>query len=144
LTPEEYLKKHNEFSSGTLETGWFYLEICYFASIGRVLDLLRKHIKFGVNLDKDLLLIELGELLRQFVNLSKHTMQHGVFLFYDWTRSKEMVPAGISGCANSILNMMRALDFEKRIHFLANACSHMGFTFLDVAEKSLESIQLQR
>lgn len=143
MTPEEYLKKHSQFSSGTLETGWFYLEISYFASIGRVLDLLGKHIKFGVNLDKDLLLFELGELLRQFVNLSKHAMSHGVFAFYDWNRSKEMVPAGISGCANSILNMMRALDFEKRIHFLANACSHIGFTFDDVAQKSLENIQLR-
>lgn len=143
LTPEEYLKRYNEFLRGTLETGWFYSEVSYFASIGRVLELLRRHLKFGINLDKDLLLTELGELLRQYVNLSMHTMSHGVFLFHDWAKSREMVPAGIAGCANSILNMMRTSDAEKSIHFLANACSHMGFTFDKVAQRSLENIASQ-
>ena len=137
MTPEDYLKRIQAFSSGTLETGWFFSEVSYYAAIGKVLDSLKPYLKFGVNIDKDRILGSLGALLKSLVSLSYFTMNHGTFISTDWLKSREMVPAGINGCANSILNMLKSDDFSKRIHFFANACSHVGFDFIAVSRRSL-------
>lgn len=143
MTPEDYLKKIQVFSNGTLETGWFFSEVSYYAAIGRVLESLRPHLKFGCNIDRGFILGELGFLLRNLVNLSSLSMYHGFFLSHDWSKSREMVPAGVNGCANSILNMLKTDDTERRTHFLANACSHLGFTFEVVAARSLEDAEFE-
>lgn len=140
MNPEEYLKQSQTFKNKHLETRWFVAEVNYYAAIGKVLDSLRNHLKFGCGYDKELILGELGFLLSSFVELCVCTMYHGVFVSHDWRRSIEMVPAGVNGCANSILNMTKTDDVSKRCHFFMNACSHLGFSFEEVALRSLQDL----
>jgi hypothetical protein len=141
MTAEEYVKQSQAFKNKYLETRWFVAEVNYYAAIGNTLDSLRGHLRFGCDIDRDFILGELGFLLGALVEHQVCTMAHGVFISHDWRRSIEMVPAGVNGCANSILNMTKTDDPERRCHFFANACSHLGFNFEDVASRSLENMK---
>ena len=141
MTQDEYLKQAQDFRNWNHELTWFSAEVTYYAAAGRVLDSLRHHLRLGCGIDKDKILQELAFLLWALTGLCACTMSHGDFLSHDWNSSKEMVPAGVNGCANSILNMIRSSESSRRVHFLANACSHLGFTFETVAKRSIEILQ---
>lgn len=141
MTPEEYVKRSQVFKNKHLETRWFVAEVNYYAAIGRALDSLRGHLRFGCAIDKNFILGELGFLLNALVEHQVCTMTHGVFISHDWVKSIEMVPAGVNGCANSILNMTKSDDPSRRCHFFANACSHLGFSFEDVALRNIEDME---
>ena len=141
MTPEEYLKQIKLFSNRHHELTWFTAEVAYYAAAGRVLDSLRGHLRLGCGIDNNKILRELGSLLKALTELCVCTVSHGEFLMHNWSSSREMVPAGVNGCANSILNMIRAGETGRRAHFLANACSHLGFDFGAVARQSLEDIK---
>ena len=141
MTPQEYLKQIKVFSNRNHELTWFSAEVAYYADAGRVLDSLRGHLRFGCGIDNDKILRELGFLLKSLVDLCVCTMSHGEFLMHNWSSSREMVPAGVNGCANSILNMIRTGETGRRVHFLANACSHLGFGFDAVANQSVEYLK---
>jgi hypothetical protein len=143
MNSNEYVKLTQLFSEKNYESRWFVAEVNYYAAAGRVLDLLKNHLKLGYGIDKDSILRELGNLLKTFVELCVCTMSHNDFISHEWSKSKEMVPAGVSGCANGILNMIRATSNDRRIHFLANACSHLGFSFIDVAQSSVDNLKDQ-
>ena len=140
MTSEEYLKQSQVFTQKNIESYWFITEVTYYSAAGRVLDSLRNHLRFGCGIEKDNILKELSFLLKSLVDLCVCTMSHLDFIAHDWVLSREMVPAGVNGCANSILNMIRTGEPTRRIHFLANACSHMGFSFKDVATRSLNDL----
>lgn len=140
MSPDEYVLKYNSYTRGTIESGWFFAEVYYYSSIGRALDCLKSHLRWGCNFDKESFLSEMGNVLRSYVNLCQHNMTCGDFLSHDWAKSREMVPGGISGCANGLVNMLRSDDSIRRIHFFANACSHVGFTFDMVAQRSLSDL----
>jgi hypothetical protein len=137
MSPEEYLKLVHFTWSRHAESTWFVSEVAYYAAAGRVLDSLKGHLRLGCGIDKEKILTELAGLLRSLVELCTCTMSHGEFASHSWVSSREMVPAGVNGCANSILNMIRSAETSRRIHFLANACSQLGFTFDMVASRSL-------
>ena len=141
MTQDEYFKQTRVFFSRGHELTWFSAEISYYAAAGRTLDSLSRHLRLGCGIDKDKILQELASLLWAFTGLCSCTMSHGDFLAHNWDTSKEMVPAGVNGCANSILNMIRSGETSKRVHFLANACSHLGFSFETVAQKSIEILK---
>jgi hypothetical protein len=143
MTSEEYLKQIQLLSNRYNEMTWFGAEVSYYAAAGRVLDLLKGHLRLGCGIDTGRVLRELGFLLRSVVELCMCTMSHGEFLSHPWNLSKEMVPAGVNGCANSILNMIRSGEAVRRAHFLANACSHLGFTFDMVAAQSIEDLKTE-
>lgn len=137
MTPGEYLNQIRELSNKNVELSWFSTEVAYYAAAGRTLDSLKGHLRLGCGIDRNEILTGLGYLLKSIVDLFSCTMSHLVFVNHDWVSSREMVPAGVNGCANSILNMIRSGDAERRIHFFANACSHLGFSFDVVAEQSI-------
>lgn len=141
MTPEEYLKQIKVFSNRHHELTWFTAEVAYYAAAGRVLDSLKGHLRLGCGIDNGKILCELGWLLKSLVELCACTMSHGEFLMHNWSSSREMVPAGVNGCANGILNMIRAGETGRRVHFLANACSHLGFDFGAVALQNLEDLK---
>jgi hypothetical protein len=141
MTPGEYLNQVRELSNKNVELTWFSAEVAYYAAAGRTLDSLKDHLRLGCGIDKDEILIELGSLLKSIVDLCVCTMSHLVFVNHNWISSREMVPAGVNGCANSILNMIRSGDAERRIHFFANACSHLGFSFDAIAEQSITTLK---
>jgi hypothetical protein len=141
MTPGEYLNQIRELSNKNVELTWFSAEVAYYAAAGRTLDSLKDHLRLGCGIDKDEILIELGSLLKSIVDLFSCTMSHLVFVNHNWISSREMVPAGVNGCANSILNMIRSGDAERRIHFFANACSHLGFSFDVIAEQSITTLK---
>lgn len=141
MTQEEYLKQVKFFSNRHHELTWFVAEVAYYSAAGRVLDSLKGHLRLGCGIDNDKILRELGFLLKSLVELCICTMSHGEFVMHNWPSSREMVPAGVNGCANSVLNMIRAGETGRRVHFLANACSHLGFDFDAVARQSVEDLK---
>lgn len=141
MTQDEYLKQTQVFYNWNHELTWFSAEISYYAAAGRVLDSLRCYLRLGCGIDREKILQELAFLLWSFTGLCACTMSHGEFLSHNWDSSREMVPAGVNGCANSILNMIRSGETARRIHFFANACSHLGFSFDVVAQKSIEILK---
>jgi hypothetical protein len=140
-TPAQYLSEIQALKNHYIEQTWFSAEVAYYAAAGRVLDSLKDHLRFGCDFNKQKILFELGTLLKSLADLCIVTISHLDFINHNWDSSKEMVPAGINGCANSILNMIRSGDSSKRVHFLANACSHLGFSFEIISSQSLINLK---
>ena len=141
MTPEQYLVESQKFYNPNHENRIFYCEIGMFSVAGRILETLKGRLNSGIGLDKERFISELGELLFVLGEMSSCTLSSFTFIHCDWSRHKSIVPGGYTGCAVSLLGLLKSHDIERRIQLLSVACSHLGITWEQVSDASIKNLK---
>jgi hypothetical protein len=136
-SPQKYLIESQRVANIHSENRWFHAEVGFFSAAGRILSILKDRLVFGVGLDKVHFLEELSDLLWWTCELSVCSSAGQIFCETDWRKFSAVVPGGYNGCASAILSLMKSEDPGRRIQSLSVACSHLGVTWDQICDISL-------
>jgi len=140
VNPAQFLEECQQFYSKNLENRAFYCEMRIYSSAGKILDILQGRLRSGIQLDRDQFVSHLGTLLFHLGELSHCHFEVYSFVNVNWDRYKSVVPGGYTGCALSILNLLKSQDLTSKIQSLSVACSHLGVTWEQVTDACLKDL----
>lgn len=141
MNSEKFLAECQKFYNKNLENRIFYCEMEMFSIAGKILESLKGRLNSGIGLDKDQFISDLGSLLFVLAEVSVCSFATFTFVHCDWNRHRSIVPGGYTGCAVSILGLLKSQDIERRLQLLSVACSHLGISWDQVSESCLENLK---
>ncbi len=141
MNSEQFLIECQKFYNKNSENRIFYSELEMFSISGKILEKLKGRLNSGIGLDKDQFISDLGELLFVLGEISSCSFATFTFIHCDWSRHRSIVPGGYTGCAISILGLLKSQDIERRLQLLSVACSHLGISWDQVSESCLSNLK---